>query len=63
MKPNTQKLLTIDEVAEILRISKWTVYRLAERREIAHVKLGRRLLFTHHAIDRFIESCEMEVRE
>lgn len=63
MKSEFDSLYTIAEVAEILRLSKWTVYRLVERRELAHVKFGRRVLFTKRGIQEFIESCELKAQE
>lgn len=39
------KLLKVDEVAELLQVSRWTVYRLIKEREIVSVKVrkGRRV--------------------
>ena len=38
---NYNDLLTVDEVAEILRVHKSTVYKLIERDQIQAFKLGR----------------------
>jgi excisionase family DNA binding protein len=39
------KLLKVDEVADLLRVSRWTVYRLIKERDIVSVKVrkGRRV--------------------
>jgi excisionase family DNA binding protein len=38
-------ILTADEVAELLRVNRKTVYEAAQRGDIPHRRLGRRLLF------------------
>ncbi|MEU7996167.1 helix-turn-helix domain-containing protein [Micromonospora sp. NPDC049060] len=38
---NAGKWLTIDQVAEMLNVSYWTVYRLVKAREITGVRIGR----------------------
>ena len=40
------KLLTIPEVAEYLRLNPFTVYRMAERGELAGAKIARRWRFS-----------------
>ncbi len=35
------RLLTVQEVAELLAVSYWTVYRLLKAREIRGVRIGR----------------------
>lgn len=47
-------LLSISDVAARLRISKRSAYRIAG--EVAHVKIGRRLLVPELAIERYIEA-------
>lgn len=47
-------LFTIDEVAELLRISKTSVYRLVERRELAFCRVGRTLRFTQADVDAYL---------
>jgi excisionase family DNA binding protein len=39
------RLLTIPEVVELLKVSRWTVYRLMQERELVGVKVrgGRRI--------------------
>ena len=34
------RLLTVDEVADILGLSKYTVYRMAQKRQIPNLMLG-----------------------
>lgn len=47
-------LLTIDEVAKFLRISKTSVYRLVERRELPFCRVGRTLRFTRKDLETYL---------
>lgn len=51
---NEDRLLTKEEVAEYLRISRATLGRLMKK--IPYIKLGRRVLFKKSDIDKFLES-------
>ncbi len=46
----TGDVLTADEVAEILRVDRKTVYDAAGRGEIPHRRLGKRLVFGRSAL-------------
>lgn len=48
------------EAAEILGLSTWTVYALARRGEIPHVRVGRRLLFRRATLLAWLEAREAE---
>ncbi|MCB0565800.1 MAG: helix-turn-helix domain-containing protein [Phaeodactylibacter sp.] len=47
---NLGKLLTADEVADILRISREGVYQRVKRRQIAYVKFHGRLYFPEKSL-------------
>lgn len=49
-------LLTLDDVATLLRVSKTTVYRLVERRELPFCRVGRSLRFTAQDIDEYLRT-------
>lgn len=49
-----EALLSLDEVAQLLRISESGVYRLVRSGELARVKVGNRTLFEPHEIRGFI---------
>lgn len=49
-------LLTVDEAAERLRISRWTLNRLVQERALASVTIGARRLIPLDDITRFIEA-------
>jgi excisionase family DNA binding protein len=47
--------LTIDEAAQYLKISKETLYRMAQREHILASKLGSQWLFMQSIIDKWLE--------
>ena len=51
-----EKLLTVEEAAEMTRLKPRTIYVYAERRKIPHIKLGTRLLFDREALQNWINS-------
>lgn len=54
------KLYTIKEAMEILRISRANLYRLIADGEIQPLKLGGRTLFAESELDRFIENLKKQ---
>ena len=48
------RLMTIDEVAAVLRVSRFTVYRLAKGRAIPATKIGRQWRFQKEEITRWL---------
>jgi excisionase family DNA binding protein len=53
---NLPHVLNADEVAELLRVDRKTVYDFAGRGVIPHQRLGRRLLFSRAAVMAWLES-------
>lgn len=51
-------LLTIEEVCEYLRVSKWTLYRLIQARKLKTVKIGSRRLLRQQSVIEFVEQQE-----
>jgi excisionase family DNA binding protein len=49
-------LLTADEVAERLRVSRATVYALCRGRGIGHVRIGRLVMVPEDAVEDYIEA-------
>lgn len=45
---------TVAEIAAMLGLNRKTVYEAAERREIPHRRVGRRLLFPRVAVDAWL---------
>ena len=53
-------LLTIDEAAERLRVSRWSVYNLIRANQLRTVKIGRRQLVTPAALTRVRQATRRE---
>lgn len=51
----TERLLTIDEVAEVLRISVRTMRRLVACRSLPFIRVGRLVRFRPEDVRRFLE--------
>lgn len=58
----TDEIFTIDELARYLKLSKSTVYKLAQERKIPGQKVGRHWRFRKASIDRWLESERDEER-
>jgi excisionase family DNA binding protein len=54
-------LLNVTEAAQHLRCSKSLVYKLSERRDLRHFKVGNRLLFDPDDLNAFLRSQLREV--
>jgi len=50
------EIMTMDELAEYLKISKSTLYKLAVENKIPGTKIGKRWRFHKDAIDRWVQS-------
>jgi excisionase family DNA binding protein len=57
-----RELLTLEEVAEYLRVTNKTIYRLLEKKAIPAVKVGRLWRFNKSAIDRWLKQNSTEVK-
>ena len=51
-----QQLLTMDDVVEGYHIRKSTLYAMVARRELASVKIGKRVLFRREDLDAYVQS-------
>ncbi len=58
MTENQDSVLTIDELAVYLKISKSTLYKLAQRGEVPGQKVGKHWRFRKETIDRWFEKSE-----
>jgi excisionase family DNA binding protein len=54
------KLMTPDQVADILSVAKITVYRIMAKRKIRFSKIGGRVRFRREDIERYIEENSVE---
>lgn len=48
------RLLTVDQVAEVLQISRWTVYRLIWANDLRSVLIGRCRRVPREALDTYL---------
>ena len=55
-------LLTVDEVAEQLRVSRGLVYKLARDGQIEHHRIGARLRFSPRHVEEYLERSTREVQ-
>ena len=53
--PTERLVLTVDEAAEILGISRGLAYRMVREGAIPNVRMGRRMLVPRSALDRMLE--------
>ena len=55
------KFLTVAEVAQIMRVSKMTVYRLVHSGELPAVRVGRSFRVNENAVNEYLESSVYDV--
>lgn len=55
-----ESLLTIEEAADRLRVSRWSVYNLIRANQLRTVKIGRRRLVSPAALAACIETLSEE---
>lgn len=55
---NMEELLTIEELARYLKISKHTLYKMLEKRKIPAFKIANQWRFKKEKIDRWLEEHE-----
>jgi len=53
-----KRLFTVHEACTYLSISRMSLYRMMERKEISPVKIGNRTLFDKRDLDEFIEKAK-----
>ena len=53
-QPASERLLTVDEVAEYLNVDKFTVYRLLARKKLPGFKVGNQWRFNHQMIEAWL---------
>ncbi len=55
-EPGRVRFLTVAEVAEIMRVSKMTVYRLVHSGELPAVRVGRSFRVPEAAVDSYLRN-------
>lgn len=54
------KLYTIKEVCDMLRISRATLYRVMRKYRLSPIKIGGKVLFTESELERFMRELKGE---
>jgi excisionase family DNA binding protein len=62
LRSNTPQFLTVEEVAEMLRLKPRTIYNMVSQRRIPFRKAGRQLLFAVGEIEEWTRSNAAERR-
>jgi excisionase family DNA binding protein len=62
LRSNTPQFLTVEEVAEMLRLKPRTIYNMVSQRRIPFRKAGRQLLFDVGEIEEWTRSNAVEGR-
>ena len=57
------RLLTVTEVAELLRISRFSVYNLVKRKEISAIKVLNKLRFDITSVEQYLEKQRVNIDE
>jgi excisionase family DNA binding protein len=52
--PEESELLTVAETCDLLRVSRWTFYRLIQSGQLRSVTIGRSRRITRRALQRYI---------
>jgi excisionase family DNA binding protein len=60
MAAKREDIMTMDELAEYLKISKSTLYKLAVENKLPGTKIGKRWRFHRDAIDRWVQSGNLQ---
>ena len=57
-----EHLLNNAEAAELLNISPFSLRGKVSRKEVPHIKIGRRTLFSPKSLQEYVEARKVEVR-
>jgi excisionase family DNA binding protein len=60
VKLGMDNLISVEQAAQRLGVSFWTVYRLARSGRLASIRLGRRRLFQEQDLERLISATRQE---
>ena len=60
-QPGRVRFLTVAEVAEVMRVSKMTVYRLLHSGEMPAVRVGRSFRVPQDALDHYLATARLDL--
>ena len=58
-----RRLLSVEEAAVIIGVSRYTLRAWLRQRRLAHIRLGRRVLFDLIDLDKFISANRIAARD
>jgi len=56
-------ILTVEELAELVRVKPVTIYRLVRRDEIPHFRVGRTIRFRRDDVERIVDTSARQHRK
>jgi excisionase family DNA binding protein len=57
-KPPPDQLMTVDDLAELLNQSPWTVYRNFKTAGVPYLKINGSIRFRRSSVDQWLADCE-----
>ena len=57
------RLLTVTEVAELLRICRFSVYNLVKRKELSAIKVLNQFRFEINSVEKYLEKQRINIEE
>jgi len=57
------RLLNVTEVAELLRISRFSIYNLVKRKELSAIKVLNKLRFDITSIEQYLEKHRINIKK
>ena len=57
---NELQLYDVNEAAKLMKLSPWTIRALVSREKLRALRIGRRVLFQHEELKRFIDQAKTE---
>ena len=57
------RLLTVTEVAELLRISRFSVYNLVKRKELSAIKVSNKFRFDITSVEQYLEKQRINIED
>ena len=58
----TDRMLSVQESADTMRVSKFTVWELVRHQKLAHYRLGRRIVIAEKDLAQFLSRNRREAR-
>ena len=57
------EIMSVNEVSSYLKLTKSTIYKLTQKDELPHSKLGKQLRFRKSKVDSWIEQRERQAKK